>query len=207
MGTTLQRKDTSKIWWQVQGHSLQLPVYLLPIAGADLVLGAAWLVTLGPHIADYSALSLKFYLGNDFVTLLGERPTLPSPAQFHHIKHLRLTQAIAECFTLHIQPIQDSTPTKLDLPDTLDPALTVLLLKYKYVFQTLIGLPPNRSHDHSIPLLEGSNPVKVTPYRYPHSQKEQIERMVTDKLKKGIIHPSTSHFSSPILLVKKMDGT
>jgi hypothetical protein len=29
---------------QVQGHTLQLPVYLLPVTGADLVLGATWLV-------------------------------------------------------------------------------------------------------------------------------------------------------------------
>lgn len=54
----------------VQGHVLQLPVYLLPVTGADLVLGAPWLATLGPHIADYSALTLKFYLGDSFVLFL-----------------------------------------------------------------------------------------------------------------------------------------
>lgn len=48
---------------QVQSHLLQLPVYLLPIAGADLVLGAALLATLGPHIADYSAQTIKILLG------------------------------------------------------------------------------------------------------------------------------------------------
>lgn len=54
----------------VQGHVLQLPVYLLPVTGADLVLGAPWLATLGPHIANYSALTLKFYLGDSFVLFL-----------------------------------------------------------------------------------------------------------------------------------------
>jgi len=57
----------------VQGHSLKLPVYLLPISGADLVLGAAWLATLGPHISHYSKLTLKFYKGNQFVTLHGDQ--------------------------------------------------------------------------------------------------------------------------------------
>nr|KYP53804.1 hypothetical protein KK1_024378 [Cajanus cajan] len=48
----------------IQGHALKLPVYLLPVSGADLVLGAAWLATLGAHVSDYSKLILKFYLGN-----------------------------------------------------------------------------------------------------------------------------------------------
>ncbi|WVZ25959.1 hypothetical protein V8G54_004503 [Vigna mungo] len=38
----------------IQGHQLIVLVYLLPVSGADLVLGSSWLATLGPHIADYA---------------------------------------------------------------------------------------------------------------------------------------------------------
>lgn len=192
---------------QIQGNSLQLPVYLLPIAGADLVLGAAWLATLGPHIADYSALSLKFYLGNTFVTLWGDNQGIPSPAQYHHIKRLQSTHAIAERFTLQIRQQPETPEPEPNFSPTLNPELHALLLKYKSVFAAPTGLPPPRSHDHVIPLLKGSNSVKVKPYRYHHSQKELIETMVKDMLMEGIIQPSTSPFSSPILLVKKKDGT
>ena len=37
----------------IQGYSLKLSTYLLLVTGADLVLGAAWLATLGSHIYDY----------------------------------------------------------------------------------------------------------------------------------------------------------
>jgi hypothetical protein len=61
----------------IQGKALHLPVYLLPITGADLVLGAPWLKTLGPHIADYNALSIKFYVKDTFITLYGDKPKGP----------------------------------------------------------------------------------------------------------------------------------
>ena len=41
---------------QAQGNRFQLPVFLLPISGADLILGANWLKTLGSNIADYDSL-------------------------------------------------------------------------------------------------------------------------------------------------------
>lgn len=59
----------SQLTVAVQGHELRLSVYLLPVVGADLILGAAWLATLGPHLADYEFPSLKFYQDGKFVTL------------------------------------------------------------------------------------------------------------------------------------------
>jgi hypothetical protein len=182
----------------IQGNTLHLPVYLLPITGADLVLGAPWLKTLGPHIADYNALSIKFYVKDTFITLYGDKPKGPSLAQFHHIKILHHTHSIDASFTLQFQKIEPNSTTPMELH--LD--LAAITTNFSDIFEEPKGLPPAQFQDHAIPLMKGSNPVKVRPYRYPHSQKAQIEKMVAEMLEQGIIQPSNSLFSSPVLLVK-----
>ncbi|WVZ00992.1 hypothetical protein V8G54_027061 [Vigna mungo] len=167
---------------KVQGHTLKLPVYLLPISGADLILGAAWLATIGPHIADYLSLSLKFYLDKQLIIL-------------------------QELFTLQLNQPLTLEDDSLVIPKNIAPELALLLHTYRLIFAKPKGLPPNRSQNHCIPLMPDVNAVRVRPYKYPHSQKQQIENMVQQMLDEGIITHSTSPFSSPIILVKKKDGT
>lgn len=49
--------------------------------------------------------------------------------------------------------------------------------------------------------------MNVRPYRYTPTQKFEIESQLAEMLKSGIIKQSTSPYASPVLLVKKKDGT
>jgi len=81
-----------------------------------------------------------------------------------------------------------------------------LLQAFLDIFTDLSSLPPIREVDHIITLKEGTEPINVRPYRYAHYQKNEIEKQVQDMLTTRLVHPSTSPFSSPVLLVKKKDG-
>ena len=86
-------------------------------------------------------------------------------------------------------------------------AITNLLLEFKQVFDIPIGLPPIRAHEHQIILKEGSSPIYERPYRYHFYQKTEIEKIVHELLEVGSIRMSYSPFFSPVLLVRKRDGS
>ncbi|KAD6454212.1 hypothetical protein E3N88_08918 [Mikania micrantha] len=46
----------------IQGHSIVVDFYVLPLQGWDMVLGVSWLATLGPVITDYSKSLFEFSL-------------------------------------------------------------------------------------------------------------------------------------------------
>jgi hypothetical protein len=75
------------------------------------------------------------------------------------------------------------------------------------VFQEPKGIPPSRSYYHFIVLKEGTSPISVRPYKYPYYQKSEIEKLIKELLAMGTIRPSQGPFSSPVLLVRKADGS
>ena len=111
------------------------------------------------------------------------------------------THAISEVFTLQYKHEDVPQDKWLDSPENMEPELVMLLHNYRSIFKVPTELPLSRTHNHAIPLIKDAKPMKVRPYRYPHSKKQQIETMVQEMLATGITTPSTSPFSSPIILV------
>ncbi|KAJ0561743.1 putative nucleotidyltransferase, Ribonuclease H [Helianthus annuus] len=169
----------------VQVNDLQIvqDFYPFSIGGADLVLGIQWLATLNTVQANWKELFMVFTIDGKRYKLQGISSGPQKSSSFQH---------------LAIEP-----DTEIPIPPPLQP----LINQYQTVFDEPKHLPPNRTQVHSIPLLPNSVPPNIRPYRYPHSQKTEIEKQVDQLLAVGFIQPSNSPFSSPVLLVKKKDSS
>jgi hypothetical protein len=84
--------------------------------------------------------------------------------------------------------------------------LKTLIIKNKLLFGSNIPHKTTTLTSHRIDTGDHP-PISLPPYRVSPSQKEEIERQVQQMLDNNIIQPSDSPYASPVLLVKKQDGT
>lgn len=175
------------------------------------MLGVDWLGSLGPVTFDFNNLQVQFQQRDEKVTLQGNsQPSKPTLQQMTAKQYVRSCQRQGHGFIYLIQ-----STTKADQGTVQARERTIqeqcnlnsLIQKYEDFFSTPVGLPLKRSIEHSIELKEGTEPFSTRPYRNSYDQKNEIEKLIGEMLEIGIIRPSSSPFASPILLVKKKDGS
>ncbi|XP_077232632.1 uncharacterized protein LOC143869985 [Tasmannia lanceolata] len=172
----------------VQDQELVTDLFLLPQDGCDLVLGAQWLRTLGDITWNFSKLIMQFSLNGKRVIIKGKGGGSVTTISNHRME--KLVQKEHEVFLVQLRRLESfETATEAE-------EMEVLLLEFAELFEEPKGLPPKRSHDHRIPVLPGSSPANVRPYRYPYIQKVEIEKVVREMLALGIIRSSVSPYSS-----------
>ncbi|KAL6323626.1 hypothetical protein AAG906_039221 [Vitis piasezkii] len=197
-GTPMQcRWKYETVCVSLGGVSFSLTLFALPLTSLDLVLGVQWLELLGPVVCDWRNLTMEFEWRSQNCVLQGLRTTPIQPVDFQCLsKEARQGHAL---FAIYATEEGNSTPVPQELKE--------LIEAFDDIFQAPSQLPPQRDIEHQITLKEGTDPINVRPYRYAYFQKDEIERQVSDMLNSGLIRPSSSPFSSPVLLVKKKDGS
>ncbi len=107
-------------------------------------------------------------------------------------------------------PIHTWEPETKELPH-INPSLTAD--QQKDMQELLIDIGHNLSNEPGITraglhhIRTGENqPVYQQPYRIPHAWKDQVRQEIQTMLDAGIIVPSDSPWTSPIIPVKKKDG-
>ena len=94
-----------------------------------------------------------------------------------------------------------------DLPTTESDQLRTILTEYADTFtQSDADLGSTNVVSHSIKTGDHS-PIRQPPRRIPFALRRKVEEMVDNLLRQGVIWPSKSPWTSPIVLVAKKDGS
>ncbi|XP_015074567.1 uncharacterized protein LOC107018569 [Solanum pennellii] len=197
------------ITWLLQGAECTADFLLLPLGCCGVVLGVQWLLTLGDIKMNFRNLTMEFWYkgrkhllggaGNQMLTVGAGKLAKQSGNQ-------------SQLCMIHVMPM-GSEKVKAHETDNVqdmkgDPSLLALLSEFKKLFEEPNCLPPSRGvFYHRILLKAGTEPMNKRPYRYPSVKKDVIQGLVQQMLDQGIIQPSCSPFTSPVVLVGKKDGS
>nr|XP_027118736.1 uncharacterized protein LOC113735978 [Coffea arabica] len=201
-GEKVNSKGLDKpLQWEMQGHQFQHAFNTLRLGGCDMILGVDWLAKHSPIEFNFRKLSMKIHQGRQEVVLQGEGDII----KLKGLNGGRLAKWLRkQSYGVVAQLVAvEEEGSAAQLPAE----IRQILEQYRDVFEEPKGMPPTRGHEHQINLKEGAKPFQVRPYRCPYIQKTEIEKLVREMLELGIIQPSSSPFASPVLLVKKKDGT
>jgi hypothetical protein len=188
--------------WECQGSKFKDTFRVFSVPCYDIILGMDWLDACGKMWVDWPNKKMRFKHLGKRITLRGIKNKVQSCDIISAAEMEELIEQSALAQIVHLCPVGESyEPTAL-------PAEIEQLLKDKEAsFAMPTKLPPHRPFDHRIELMPGVQPVNLKPYRYSPQQKDEIERQLKEMIAQGIIKPSQSPFASPVLLVKKKDGS
>ena len=113
--------------------------------------------------------------------------------------HLVVPDSPSLTDTAHISTIDTTSLTSDGLP-------IPLLTRFKEVFSESSNFS-KKEIEHTIDLEPHSKAHHARPYRLTPKETKELQLLIQDLLSKNFISPSTSPFASPVLLVRKPDGT
>ena len=205
--TMVTNRMVSQLQCYCQGQSFTTDMIVLDMHPYDAILGYDWLSTHSPMNCDWQAKTIEFLEEDRLIKLKGL--TSP-PLQLSSISATKVYNSAKgndiSAFVL-VQTIPPAPSSTCTMTQSQKDSIQDLKVIYKDVFTDPQTLPPPRTYDHAIPIIPGSTPVNSRPYHYSPLHKTEIEKQVQQLLQAGLITHSHSPYASPVLLVKKKDGT
>ncbi|KAG2209354.1 hypothetical protein INT45_002604, partial [Circinella minor] len=188
--------------FNLDGCNMTIKAYILDTK-FDFVLGRNWLQKYTPDV-DWSTDNWNVKINGETKILKPVRYLGESGLRYL-LLHKQINQAIRhkeveEVYLLHLL---ESDIKENKIPEELQP----LVDEYQEIFQDeLPGLPPDRGFEHVIDTGD-EKPVSRPPYKMSPLELDELRCQLNELLELGLVVPSSSPWGSPVLFVKKADGT
>jgi len=122
-----------------------------------------------------------------------------------------MKRMVNSCKQFLLMVVKEKTPDKTNVLEGCNADQQVdiekIVSEYDALFQEPKGLPPKKGIVHDIILQQDVPLPNIVMYMLSALENAEIKKQVQEFLEKGFIRPSTSPCGSPIVLVRKKDGS
>jgi hypothetical protein len=203
------------VTFEVAGHDFHRTFYVLrDLRAADLIMGLPWLDDEQAYLQFGSTMVFALMDGTIVETTLEERrPECLLMSSTKVQKLMRKTRRSrgrhAEFYVIELTPAADQ-PTDFHNGEELtteqrDNFRSLLYDDFPELLQPVNSPPVSRQWDHPIDTTGPMRRQRLN--RLSHAERAELNRQLKDAVEAGLIRPSHSEFGSPVLFVRKADGS
>ncbi|KAJ9567836.1 hypothetical protein OSB04_003802 [Centaurea solstitialis] len=191
-------KVVKKCTLSLAGKDFSIDLIPIKIGSFDIIVGMDWMSNHRATICCAEKIVILALPEGGVLEVHGEKPRrdIKIVSYMKMRSHLR-----KECvaFMAHVVDKKAKEKQIQDIP---------VVREFPEVFlEELPGLPPQRQVEFHIDLVPGVPPIAKSPYRLAPSEMQELSNQLQELLDKGFIRPSSSPWGSPVLFVKKKDGS
>ncbi|XP_042043712.1 uncharacterized protein LOC121789300 [Salvia splendens] len=173
-------------------------LHVMPLENVDIILGMDWL-TENHATIHCKERQISFRAPGDEPTILHG---ISLNRRTSIISALQATTMIRKGRSAYLVYLNGEEKKELKVEDE------AVVRDFPDVFpENLPGPPPDRQVEFTIDLEPGSAPVSKAPYRMAPKELVELKIQLQELLDLGFIRPSVSPWGTPVLFVKKKDGT
>nr|GEV29553.1 hypothetical protein [Tanacetum cinerariifolium] len=145
-------------WSSMQGLTMEVDIYVLPMKGPDVVFGIQWLQKFRKATHDCAQHTIEFSLANTTYSLKGDESLRMKWISLHHMQALLEAYDVYGVYEVYsFSMVTKGIITSLKVTESTSPEIEQLLDRF----------------------------IKVYPYRYPYYQKSEMEKLVKGMMEQG----------------------
>jgi hypothetical protein len=166
---------------KIRGVDFVTNLIVLESKGIDVILGMDWL-SKHKMLIDCTKKSIKMTTsdGKELEFITGPAITVKGVANHAKVKQMEVIQGFAV-------PVVNEFPVVFP--------------------QELLVMPPDRDIEFVIEWKPSTMPIFKTPYRMATPELGKLKEHIKELLEKGFIHPSSTPWGAPMIVVPKKDST
>ncbi|GJY84642.1 putative reverse transcriptase domain-containing protein, partial [Tanacetum coccineum] len=187
------------------GHPFNIDLILVELGSFDVIIGMELLANHHAVIVcDEKIMQIPY--ADEVLIVQGDRSNKGKKSKLSIISCTKTQKYIKRGFPIFLAQITKNETKDKSKKKRLEDV--PIVRDFPEVFpEDLLGVPPMRQVEFQIDLVLDAAPVARTPYRLAPTKLQELSTQLQELSDKGFIRPSSSPWGSPVLFVKKKDGS